>query len=101
MATVVEVVQAFSQVHVRGLSLRVGPVRQLGLAVCLFQMGMANQRVALEAVSPSGLEASVLLPAAGGPVCLVQRAQMAFRQPSEVLSLLLAEPGLVCLVEQA
>jgi hypothetical protein len=64
-------------------------------------MVMAKQRLMLQEVSLLRLEASVLLLAADAPACLVERAQMAFRQPSEVLSLLLAGPGSVCLVEQA
>jgi hypothetical protein len=101
MGTSAGIVQALSQVHVPGLLLPVEIVRQLRLAASLFQMGMANQQLMLREVSFWRLEASVLLLAADGPVCLVERAQMAFRQPSEVLSLLLAGPGSVCLVEQA
>jgi hypothetical protein len=65
--------QALAQVHVRGLSLPVEVVRQLPLAVCLFQMVMANQRLMPQEVSFL-LEASVLLLGARGPFCLVERA---------------------------
>jgi hypothetical protein len=74
MGTSAEIVQAFSQVHVPGLLFPVGVVRQLLLAVCLFQMVMAKQRLMLQEVSLLRLEASVLLLAADAPACLVERA---------------------------
>lgn len=74
MATCSVIVEAFFQVHVPSLLLSVRVVRQLRPAACLFQMVMATEPLVLQEVSLLRLEASVLLLAARGPVCLVERA---------------------------
>jgi hypothetical protein len=74
LGTSAAIVLAFSQDYVPSLLVPVGVVRQLRLALCLFQTLMVNQRLMLREVSFWRLEASVLLPAERGLVFLVERA---------------------------